>query len=118
MDHASAYLMELKGEKLTTKIINSNFDYHEKEKMLAKSEKLMHQKEHELMTHYYKEIIKEMIKYKHIILFGPTEAKYELHTFLKENKLFSKLTIQISNCKYLTKAQRESVVLGHFKSLI
>jgi hypothetical protein len=116
MDHASAFLMKLEGKRITTKIINAKFDHYEKEKMLSKSEKLMHQKEHELMSKYYAEIENEIIKYRQIILFGPTEAKYELETILKKNKKFSNLKLQISNCKYLTKTERESLVLAHFHS--
>ncbi|MFT6479867.1 MAG: stalled ribosome rescue protein Dom34, partial [Spirosomataceae bacterium] len=34
---------------------------------------------------FYKEIADEILKYDHVLLFGPTNAKTELHNFLNKN---------------------------------
>lgn len=114
MDHASAHLMEMNNNDITSKTIKSTFSHEEKERSLSKSEKLMHNKEQHKQAQYYQELAGEIKKFDHVLLFGPTEAKVELLNYMKENHDFEKIKFEIKNSDKMTKNQQYAFVRVYF----
>ena len=77
MDHATANFIDLNSEK-NSNAIDSKFTTETKEEVLGRSEFTMHNKEEQMTEAFYKEISEKILKYNHVLLFGPTNAKIEL----------------------------------------
>ena len=114
MDHSSAHLMEFTSDPIQTNIIESNFTHQEKEQTLGKSEHVMHNKEQHKQSEYYKKLGEAIINYNEVILFGPTDAKAELHNILKADHRFSKIKIEIKQADKMTENQQLAFVREHF----
>lgn len=114
MDHSTANLIDLNSNKKNN-IITSKFDFETKEEVLSRSEKSMHNKRQQQHEAYYKEIADEILKYDHVLLFGPTSAKTELHNFLNEDLHFKDIQIDVEATDKLTDNQLEAFVKNHFK---
>lgn len=115
MDHLNADLIDLSTQK-NSFTITSKFNYYEKEKALNKSESLMHNKEQQIQESYYKEIGNEILKYDNVLLFGPTNAKNELHNFLNKDLHFKDIKIDIESTDKMTDNEKIAFVKNHFKS--
>ena len=87
MDHSVAHLMELTNEGIVKNNITSEFTHQEKEHSLSKNENLAHNKEQHQQSKYYNKIKDAIKDYKHIVLFGPTTAKNELHNLIKTDRI-------------------------------
>lgn len=84
MDHATVRWMDVESKNKKHAIVSSvTFDI--KGEALSRSENLMHNKRQQMPEAYYKKIAAVILKYDHVLLFGPTNAKTELHNYLKEN---------------------------------
>ncbi len=113
MDHASAHVMEY-GDPVKTSIIVSGSTHEEKEKSLQKGEKMMHNKEQQQRSEYYK-ILGETIKnFDDVLLFGPTDAKVELLNILKADLSFSKIKIETRQADKMTENQEHAYVREYF----
>ncbi|MEO7530831.1 MAG: hypothetical protein ABIS69_05450 [Sediminibacterium sp.] len=115
MDHASAHLMEFSSDSMETTIVESAFTHEEKAESLGNSEHLMHNKEQQRQSSFYKKIRESMIGYDEIILFGPTDAKVELLNLLKGNHHFDKIKIEIKQTDKMSENQQHAFVREHFK---
>lgn len=113
MDHSAANVIDLNVQK-NNHTINSAFTYETKEKAFYKSENLMHNKEQQMHETFYKEIAKEILNYDHVLLFGPTNAKTELHNYLKKDLHFKDIKIDIEPADKMTDNQKEAFVKNHF----
>ncbi|MFT6748409.1 MAG: hypothetical protein ACI9XR_000045 [Flavobacterium sp.] len=71
MDHSVAEIITLNQLKDNQKIY-SNFTTETKEEVLKRSEFTMHNKEEQLNEAFFKKISEEILKYNHVLLFGPT----------------------------------------------
>jgi hypothetical protein len=114
MDHSIAYLMEFTSNPHKIKTIKSKFTHHKKQEALSKSESLMHNKEQQQLSSYYKKLGEVIKNYKRIILFGPTNAKVELFDVLSEDEQFSKIKIEIKDTDKMTENQKSSFVTDYF----
>lgn len=114
MDHASANLLDLHSKKNNHTIV-SEFTFSTKEEALDKSESLMHNKEQQMHEAYYKEIADEILKYDTVLLFGPTDAKSELHNYLNKDLHFKDIKIDIEAADKMTDNQKEAFVREHFE---
>ncbi|MBI3234993.1 MAG: hypothetical protein HYZ42_13320, partial [Bacteroidetes bacterium] len=63
-----------------------------------------------------KEIATEILKYNHVLLFGPTDAKKELHNFLKKDSHFKEVKIDIQSADKMTDNEKDAFVQSHFKT--
>jgi stalled ribosome rescue protein Dom34 len=115
MDHSTANLIDLNTEKNNSSII-SDFNADVKKDALNRSESLMHNKRQQMHKAYYKEISEEILKFNHILLFGPTNAKTELHNYLNEDLRFKDITIDIETADDMTVPEKEAFVKSHFKN--
>ncbi len=116
MDNSSAHLMEFTSEAIETKSIESKFSHAVKVHSLSKSEDLMHNKEQHLQSDYYKKLAEVIKKYDEVLLFGPTNAKSELHNILKDDHLFEKIKIEVKSSDKLTENQQHAFVKDHFSN--
>lgn len=114
MDHSSADLINLKTESKIT--LNSDFTFETKEEALTRSEKGMHYKRQQMHEAYYNAIAKEILKYNHVLLFGPTDAKTELYNYLKMDLHYKDITIDVAAADKMTDNEKVAFVKNHFKS--
>jgi stalled ribosome rescue protein Dom34 len=114
MDHANANLLDLYAKKNNHTIV-SEFTFDVKEEALDRSESLMHNKEQQMHEAYYKEIAEQILKYDNVLLFGPTNAKTELHNYLNKDLHFKDIKIDIEAADKMTDNEKEAFVKNHFE---
>jgi len=115
MDHAAANLIDLNSPK-NSHTITSNFTFDKKEEALNEGgERLMHHKEQQLHLAYYKEIAEQILKYDHVLLFGPTNAKTELYNYLIKDLRFKDVKICVEPADKMTDNQKDAFVKSHFE---
>jgi stalled ribosome rescue protein Dom34 len=116
MDHSEANLIDQNNTENNC-TINSEFTFSTKEEALSKSEDLMHNKRQQMQEAFYKEIAAKILNYKHVLLFGPTNAKTELHNYLKKDLHFKDIIIETEATDKLTDNQKNAYVKSHFENL-
>ncbi|HTA62622.1 MAG TPA: hypothetical protein VK835_09210 [Bacteroidia bacterium] len=114
MDHSTAHIMEYTTESIQTKTITSKFTHDVKEHSLGKSERLMHTKEQHQQSEYFKELGSIIKKHDDVILFGPTDAKFELLNVLRADNSFGKIKIEIQSADKMTDNQQHAFVKEYF----
>jgi stalled ribosome rescue protein Dom34 len=114
MDHSKANFIDLNPKK-GNHSIDSKFTFSVKEEALNRSEDLMHNKKQQMHKLYYKKIGDEILKYDHVLLFGPTNAKTELHNFLNENSHFKDIKIDVEPADKLSENEKIAFVKKHFE---
>lgn len=115
MDHSNAKIIEFTSDVKETKTISSDFSSTDKAETLQRSENEMHNKEQQKQGTYYKNISMIIKDYDEVLLFGPTEAKNELHNLLKENHQFDKIKIEVKNSDKMSYKEQHSFVDEYFK---
>ncbi len=113
MDHSTANLIELK-DAITNHTIASEFTHNKKVDAMHRSENLMHNKRQQMQEAYYKEIADEIVKYDHVLLFGPTHAKTELYNYLNKDLHFKDIKIDIEPADKMTDNEKTAFVREHF----
>lgn len=113
MNHSIAQLIEPNSE-FPASTIASNFTQNTKELALQKGENKMHSKEQEYQHQFYKAIGNEILKYHHVLLFGPTNAKTELNNILSTNHHFDKIKIDVQDADDITDNQKMAFIKQHF----
>jgi hypothetical protein len=114
MDHSTANFINV-GSAKNNFSVNSKFTTEVKEEALNKNENLMHNKEQQMHEAYYKEIADEILTYDGVLLFGPTNAKTELHNFLKKDLHFKDITFDVVAADKMSSNEKEAFVKSHFK---
>ena len=114
MDHSSAYLIELTNDTIVASIVESQATQMENASYLRKDEGLMHNIDQYQRSDFYKRLSSVMKDYDEIVLFGPTDAKNELHNLLKEDHHFDKIRIEVKPADKLTKNQQQAYVRKYF----
>jgi stalled ribosome rescue protein Dom34 len=115
MDHSTANLIDLKSKK-HTRPITSEFTFDTKEEALNRSESRMHNKRQQMHEAYYKEIADVILKYDNVLLFGPTNAKTELHNYLNKDLHFKDISIDIQSADKMTSNEKGAFVKEYFNS--
>ncbi|MCX6188727.1 MAG: hypothetical protein NTW54_03830 [Bacteroidetes bacterium] len=114
MDHSVANLIDI-NSKIENHDINSKFTYAIKEETLNKSENVMHNKENQMQQAFYKQISEQILK--HVLLFGPTNAKTELHNYLCKDLHFKDIKIDVEATGKFTDHEKVAFVKNHFNNL-
>ena len=114
MDHSTANIIEASTSK--NRSIASEFTFEAKEEALSRNENLMHNKRQQMQEAYYKEISDEILKYDHVLLFGPTNAKAELHNYVNKDLHFKNIKIDIETADKMTDNEKDAFVKNHFKA--
>ena len=113
LDHSHAYFFDVQEENNNCSI-TSEFTFGVKEEALSRSEDVMHNKEQQMHQAYYKEIAAKILKYEHLLLFGPTNAKTELHHYLNKDAHFKDIKIDVEPADKMTDNEKKAFVLHHF----
>jgi hypothetical protein len=114
LDHSKAQLIDNQLDEVNT-TIHSKFDFDKKEEALHRSENIMHNKEQQAQTAFYKQIAALIIDYDNILLFGPTDAKLELQNFLNKNTRFQNKQISVQSSDQMTLPEKFAFVKSYFK---
>lgn len=115
MDHSTANLIDLNTKK-NNHSITSKFTFNTKEEALNRSEKGMHNKRQQMHEAYYQEIANEILKFDAVLLFGPTNAKTELHNYLNKDLHFKDIKIDIDSADNMTENEQFAFVRKHFEN--
>ena len=118
MDHSIAHLIEFTTVPMHVRDILSDFRHEVKADSIEKSEKHMHNKERGEMHEYYNKILKEVVDFDQILIFGPTDAKNELNSLLKSNHAFDLANVEILQTDKMTENQLYAFVRNHFSENI
>ena len=114
MDHSTAHLIDMNSNIKHS--INSEFTFNTKEEALSRSESLMHNKRQQMHEAYYKEISDEILKFNHVLLFGPTNAKIELQNYLNKDLHFKDIKIDIEPADKMTDNEKNAFVKNNFEN--
>lgn len=114
MDYSTAELIDL-NHQIDKKSIESDFTYETEKETLNRSESIMHNKEQQMNEAYYKELGNVILNYEHVLLFGPTNAKSELHNFLNKDLHFKDIQIDVKTADKMTDNEKQAFVSNHFK---
>lgn len=114
MDHLNANFIDLNSKK-KSQSLTSKFTNDTKEEVLNRSEYTMHNKEEQMNEAYYKKISEEILKYNHVLLFGPTNAKTELQNYLNQDLHFKDIQIDVEPADKMTDNQKDAFVRNHFE---
>ncbi len=114
MDHSTAHLIDINSKKENHSIM-SKFTSETKEEALSRSEILMHNKRQQMHEKFYKKIGAEILKYKQVLLFGPTNAKVELHNYLNKDLHFKDIIIDIETADKMTDNEKDAFVKNYFE---
>lgn len=114
MDYSIAHLMELTNDTIVTNTIESRSKLQKEEQNLSKDESLMHNKEKNQRSAYFKRLSDIIKDYGEVVLFGPTDAKKELLNLLKDNHRFDKMKIEVKTTDIMTENQQLAFVKEYF----
>ena len=114
MDYSTAELIDL-NHQVDKKSIESDFTYDTEKETLSRSESIMHNKEQQMNEAYYKELADVIVNYEHVLLFGPTNAKAELHNYLNKDLHFKNIQIDVAAADKMTDNEKQAFVKNHFK---
>ena len=114
MDHANAHVMEFTTGPIQTTNIASAFTALAKEESMEKSEHLMHNKEQQQQSAYYKKLGAIIKTYNRVLLFGPTNAKVELFNMLQADEQFKNIKVEVLPAGKMTVPQEHGFVRNHF----
>ena len=116
MDHSSAYLIELTIDTTVASIVESQATQMDDASYLRKDEGLMHNIDQYQRSDFYKRLSNVMKDYDEIVLFGPTDAKNELHNLLKDDHHFDKIKIEVKPADKMTENQKKAYVRKYFNT--
>ena len=116
MDHSIAHIIEYKNNSISSKTIASDSSQGEKEN-IGKDESLRQNTEQDQLSEFFKKLSTVIIDYQEVLLFGPTNAKTELHNLLKEDSHFKSIKIEVETTDNLTENQIQAYVKEHFEKV-
>jgi stalled ribosome rescue protein Dom34 len=76
----------------------------------------MHNKRQQMHEAFYKKIAAKILKYDHVLLFGPTNAKAELDNYLDKDLRYKDIIIDIEAADKMSENKKHAFVKAHFKS--
>ena len=114
MDHASAHLVEYATDITDADSVSSDFSHQDRVETGHRSENIMHNKEQQKQRLYYEELAAIIKKYDDVLLFGPTNAKDELHNMLKNDHSFDEIHINVEVSDKMTENQERAFVKAYF----
>lgn len=114
MDHTIAHLYEIKNKSITSNTLESIFLQSEKQNF-GRDESLKQNTEQNQNLDFYKRLGEVIKGYGEVLLFGPTNAKKELHNILKEDALFNHIKFELETTDNLTENQMHAFVKEHFE---
>jgi hypothetical protein len=113
MDHSIANIIDAKDFKMENSI-KSEFTQDTKEEVLNRSEKTMHHKENQMQEAFYKKIGAVLLSYDRVLLFGPTNAKNELHNYLNNDIHYKDIQFDLTTKDNMSENEKTAFVENHF----
>ena len=114
MDHAHAQIIECSSKDADIREVKNDFTHQTRQESLQKGELHMHHKEQQQQAKYYATLAEAIRKYENVVLFGPTDAKVELHNTLKSDPTCSHIKIEVIQSDNMTENQKVAFVRDHF----
>lgn len=114
MDHSKAQLIEFNGNDRKINVIESSFTHEAKVDSLGRSEHVMHNKEQHQQSEYFKKLGEAIRNYESVVLFGPTDAKSELHNILKKDHHFAHIKIETKPADKMSYDEQHIFVQQYF----
>jgi stalled ribosome rescue protein Dom34 len=114
MDYASANIIDVQDNSNTPHIILSEFTNEVKHESMQRGEKGTHEKEDSFKKEYFNAIINVIKDFEHVLLFGPTNAKRELHNIVSDLPRYSDIKIDVFTTDDMTDNQKQAYVRKHF----
>lgn len=111
MDHSSANMIEYTHDPIETKAVVSDIL---KDEPLSNGEHMMHNKEQQQQSEFYKKLGEVIKQYDRVVLFGPTNAKAELLNTLSSDHHFDKIDIEMKQADKMTENQQHAFVREYF----
>ena len=119
MDHAHAFLMELENDMILSRNIVSGWNETEDNDNIHIHSNGFHSDEKkQLQSAYYHEISDIIRHYQRVLLFGPTDAKNELHNLLTFNHLFNEIKLEFVDTDKMNNVQMHEFMKEYFKKKI
>lgn len=115
MDHAHAHLIEFSDEIKITETVSLDFDHQDKNETLHRSESEMNNKQQQRQHGYYKKLAAIIKDFTEVVLLGPTNAKSELFNFLRQNRLFDSIKIDVIHADEMSDKKQHEFVTEYFK---
>ncbi len=116
LDHTKAQIIEEKNSSFTSYEIESLSIQGEKQNF-GMDESLKHNTEQDQLSDFFKRLSEVLKGYTEVLLFGPTNAKTELHNLLKEDSHFNNIKIDVETTDNLTENQMHAFVKEHFEKV-
>jgi ABC-type transport system involved in cytochrome bd biosynthesis fused ATPase/permease subunit len=115
MDHSVAHFVEY--TKHSTPIENEDLTltHMDKDTAASGSENTINNKEKQKQGEYYKKLADTIKDYDEVLLFGPTNAKAELHNILKDDHHFDNIKISVESADHMSHNQQVAFVKAHFE---
>jgi len=114
IDHSSACLTEFTAGPMETKTLESDFTNQDRNQTRARSENVMHNKEQQRHSEYYKKLGETILNYEDVVIFGPTDAKVELFNILRKDRRFTEIKIDVKQTDKMTEHQQHEFVREYF----
>jgi hypothetical protein len=115
MDHANAYLIEYMSEDNETRKVDAHHPLQSYEHEPSEHDSVVHSNPDQLAA-YYKTLSSIISNYDYVVLFGPTDAKVELHNILKDNQRFDDMTVEVRQTDKMTENQKSAFVKEYFSN--
>ncbi|MGZ0017523.1 hypothetical protein [Yeosuana sp. AK3] len=116
LDHTKAHITEEKNSSFTSYTMESLSIQGEKQNF-GRDESLKHNTEQDQLSDFFKRLDEVLKGYTNVLLFGPTNAKTELHNLLKEDSHFNNIKIDLKTTDNLTENQMHAFVKEHFEKV-
>jgi len=114
MDHVSAHIIPFSTESAEMETIESDHFVGAGD-TASDGDKHLHHKEQNLETGFYKQLAELIKGYDDVLLFGPTDAKLELHNMLRKDSHFEKIKIETETTERMTPNQLHAFVTKYFQ---
>jgi len=114
MDHSGAHFIEYSKASVPIENDGIMLTQAEKNTVASDSESTIHNKENQKQGEFYKKLVDIIKEYDEVLLFGPTDAKAELHNLLRDDHHFDHVKIEVKSTDHLTQNQEVAFVKAHF----
>ena len=132
LDRKQAYIVHLENGEELVKTIDSGVDFQERIPgesdsrgrlrfrgkgdgvETASQEKSEQNRQQKFLNAYYEEIASHLKNSEKVYIFGPAEAKTELHKLLKSDNTFKTEIIEVETADSMTENQMRAKVRDHF----
>jgi len=116
MDHSVAHFVEYTKHSMPIENKDITLKQEEKNTVASDSENTIQNKENQKQKEFYQKLADVIKDYDEVLLYGPTNAKAELHNILKEDHHFDDIKISVESADHLSQNQQVAFVKAHFEN--